>query len=174
MAQPAKKYVESLNTTPLLLVMEQLTDEYRKTRNLMGDQISALVRNDLDQLNKITEMQVQRYEVLQKLEHSFRIELNKIFDDCDTPEKGRSLSSFMADLDKPNENLNNLRDKLKEQVELTQKYKDQLMNLLEFAREHNAGILKEVYTEGDVTSAHYTNEGRRTTNLRSVMINRKA
>ncbi len=174
MAQPAKKYHESVNTTPLLLVMEELTDEYRKTRNLMGDQIQALVRNDLDQLNKITEMQVERYETLQNLEHRFRNELNKMFDECDTQEKGRSLTRFMSELQTPNEDLNTLRDHLKEQVELTQKYKEQLLGLLEFAREHNAVILKEVYSEGEAASVHYTQKGERTSNLRSVIINRKA
>ena len=140
----------------------------------MGDQIHALVKNDLDSLNTITQHQVERYEVLNGLEIAFKDELNNLYDQVDTHEQERTVSKLMKSLKNPNEDLNRLRDNLKEQVDLTQKYKNQLMELLEFAKEHNSGTLKEVYHAVNDSSAHYTQEGRKNSNLRSVVINRKA
>ena len=155
-------------------LMGSLIEEYEDTRVLIGDQIQALVKNDLDRMNKMTLDQTEKYEVLKRLETEFKDELNRLFDQCDSTEKEKTLSRFLTNLREPNVELNAIREALREQVALTQKFKEQLLGLIEFAKDHNGETLKRVYEKEGDSSMHYGDQGERKTTLKSVAINRKA
>ena len=173
MTQTAHSYHSHPDTSSLIKVMRTLINEYEETRVLIGDQIQALVKHDLDRMNTITMDQVEKYEVLKKLEYAFKDEMNRLCDQCTSKEEERTLTTLLRNLKEPQLELNGLRDTLREQVSITEKFKKQLTELLEFAKDHNAETLKSIYEAGSDASMHYSEEGKRTTALKSVAINRK-
>ena len=173
MSNPARTYNDIPDTRPLMTLMTNLIGEYEETRVLIGDQIQALVKNDLDRMNAITLDQTEKYEVLKKLEIAFKDEMNRLFETCDSEEHEKTLTAFLKNLKEPHVELNATRQALRKQVEITEQFKKQLMGLLEFAKEHNAETLKNIYSSGSESTMHYSEQGKRKTALKSVVINRK-
>lgn len=174
MSGAARTYYDTPDVNPLMKLMGNLIEEYEDTRLLIGDQIQALVKSDLDRMSKITLDQTEKYEVLKRLETEFKDEVNRLFEQCDSTEKEKTLTNFLNNLRQPNVELNAIRQTLRQQVEITQKFKEQLQGLIEFAKDHNAETLRSIYEREGDSSMHYGERGERKTILKSVAINRKA
>lgn len=152
-----------------------LIEEYRQARNLINEQIQAVVSNDLAQLDTLVEQQLSKYERLEKREEEFKHHLEDIFQDVCPGESKHSLTVLMEKLRKPSRELNKLRTELHQQVEKTQELREQLMELLQFASRHNVEIFEEIFQLGNDGSESYGADGKKKQgSVGSMAINRKA
>lgn len=159
----------------LSMNMENLIEEYEEAHQLLNDQIEAVIYNDLNRLNKLIEKQLKKYENLEGLETDFKRKIESIFENFFPGETTHTITQMLKKLDQPSEKLEILRDRLLKQVMLTQKMRHQLVDLLEFAREHNKETLLSIYKLGQKDSERYNNKGKRkSADLTSVSINKKA
>ncbi len=152
-----------------------LISEYRDARNLIQDQINAVINSDLAWLDSLLEQQLEKYKLLEKLELDFKQELEHVFRNLRMRKKQCSLSLLLETLDQPSKELNRLREELHQQVEKTQELRQQLVELLQFASEHNTEIFERIFRfEENKNSESYSADGQKknqTTN--SVAINHK-
>lgn len=159
----------------LSMNMEHLIEEYEEAHQLLSDQIEAVIYNDLTRLNKLIEQQLTKYDNLEGLENDFKQKIESIFDDLFPGETTHTITHMLKKLDQPADKLEILRERLHKQVMMTQKMRRQLVDLLEFAREHNKETLLSIYNLGQKDSERYTNTGKRkSAELTSVSINKKA
>lgn len=152
-----------------------LISEYREARNLMNDQIQAVIYSDLTWLDKLVEQQLSKYELLGKMEEDFKKDLEAIFRDYCPEHNQYSLTLLMENLREPSAELNELRNELHEQVEKTQKLRDQLMDLLQFASKHNVETFEEIFQLSDDSAQAYGANGqKKQRSVNSVAINQRA
>lgn len=155
--------------------LKNLISEYSDARNLIQDQINAVIRSDLAQLDSLLEQQLEKYELLEKLELDFKNELEDVFSNLRMRNKQCSLSLLVETLDQPSKELNELREELHQQVEKTQELRKQLLDLLQFASDHNMEIFEKIFRfEEDKNSESYSADGqKRKQSTNSVAINHK-
>lgn len=155
--------------------IEYLITEYEEARDLINDQIQAVIYNDLIWLNSLVEEQLSRYKKLEKLENDFKKSLKGIFRDFCPEENQYSLTVLLNNLEDPSKKLNRLRGELHEQVVQTKQLRDQLMDLLHFASKHNEETFEGIFQLGKDNSESYGSDGKKNTNsTKSVAINQKA
>jgi len=159
----------------LSMNMENLIEEYEEAHQLLNDQIEAVIYNDLTRLNKLIDKQLTKYEILEGLEIDFKNKIESIFEDFFPDDKTHTITQMLKKLDQPSDKLEIVRDRLHKEVLMTQKMRHQLMDLLEFAREHNKETLLSIYKLGQKDSERYNKKGKRkSAELTSVSINKKA
>lgn len=152
-----------------------LIQEYQDARNLISDQIQAVIYSDLVWLEKLVEQQLTKYEQLDTLEARFKEQLEGLFQDYCPEENQYSLALLLENLEKPSRELNRLRTDLHQQVQQTQQLKNQLMDLLRFASKHNADIFEGIFQMGSEEGASYGADGKkRNRSAESIAINQKA
>ena len=161
--------------TGLKSSLTNLIDNYREARDLMNDQIQAVIYNDLALLDTLAEQQLSKYELLEKMEKDFKHRLEGISNEFCPEENQYSLSLLIRNLQKPSQELNRLRNELHEQVEKTQELREQLIDLLQFASKHNVEAFEEIFQLGNDRSASYGADGQKKQgSVGSVAINQKA
>lgn len=155
--------------------LKNLISEYRHACNLVQDQINAVISSDLGWLDSLIEQQLEKYELLKKLELDFKKKLEHVFRDLQMRNKQYSLSLLLETLDQPSKELNELREELHQQVEKTQELREQLIDLLQFASDHNTEIFEKIFRfEGNKNSESYSADGqKRKQSANSVVINHK-
>lgn len=155
--------------------LKNLIAEYRDACNLIQDQINAVIRNDLGWLDSLIEQQLEKYELLKKLELDFKKKLEHSFRNLRMRNKQCTLSLLVETLDQPSKELNQLREELHQQVEKTQELREQLIDLLQFASDHNTEIFEKIFRfEGNKNSESYSADGqKRDQSTNSVAINHK-
>ncbi|MGD8747614.1 MAG: flagellar export chaperone FlgN [Balneolaceae bacterium] len=164
------KHIDELKSS-----LADLISEYQKASDLINDQMQAVIYSDLVWLDSLVEEQLAKYESLQGLEEKFKEQLEGIFQDFCPEENQHSLTLLMEKLEQPSKELNRLRNELHEQVEKTQKLREQLMDLLHFAREHNVKTFEEICQLGDNAAESYSADGKMNKRtFGSVAINQKA
>lgn len=155
--------------------MRRLITAYKASRELITDQIQAVIYNDLIWLNSLVEQQLEKYESLHQMEKDFKGSIRNLFDRHLSGEGRASLTVLLQKLEEPLDELEDLRDELHEQVDKTQELRTQLMDLLQFASDHNADTLQQIYQMGNDQSARYDADGKKkSSRLDSISINHKA
>lgn len=159
----------------LKLSLSTLITEYREARDLMSDQLQAVMYNDLVRLDSLVQDQLSKYEKLEKLETEFKNKLENIFRKYCPEESRHTLTALMEKLEEPSEELNMLRTELREQIEKTQDLRDQLMDLLRFASNYNIRTFEEIFEIQETGSESYSADGQKNSNtFGSVAINQRA
>lgn len=155
--------------------LKNLISEYRDACNLIQDQINAVISSDLGWLDSLIEQQLEKYDLLKKLELDFKKKLEHVFSDLRIRNKQYSLSLLVETLDQPSKELNQLREELHQQVEKTQELREQLIDLLQFASDHNTEIFEKIFRfEENKNSESYNADGRKKEQPRnSFAINHK-
>lgn len=155
--------------------LKNLISEYRDTKNLIRDQINAVISSDLAWLDSLIEQQLEKYELLEKMERDFKQELERLFRNFRMRNKQYSLSLLLETLDQPSKELNQLREELHQQVEKTQELREQLIDLLQFASDHNTEIFEKIFRfEENKNSESYGADGqKKKQSANSVAINHK-
>lgn len=167
--------VKSKQLRDLKSNIKYLITEYEEARDLINDQIQAVIYSDLVWLNSLVEEQLSRYKKLEKLEKDFKKNLKGIFRDFSPQENEYSLTLLLEHLEDPSKKLNRLRGELHEQVVKTQELRDQLVELLHFASKHNAETFEGILQLEKDSSESYGSDGKKNTNsAKSVAINQKA
>lgn len=155
--------------------MTGLITEYQQARDLINDQIQAVIYSDLVWLDKLVEQQLSKYESLGTMEEDFKKKLEGVFRDYCPDENQYSLTVLLERLEKPSRELNKLRVELNEQVEKTQKLREQLMDILQFASKHNVDTFEQIFQLGSENAESYGADGQKKKgSVGSVAINQKA
>lgn len=166
---------EDIQIESLKRCLNSLVDEYKDARELINDQVQAVVYHDLIWLNSLIDKQMDKYDSLKKLEEEFKEELTSIFRFYEITENHHSLSNLLEKLQVPSAELNELRKELREQVEKTQMLRKELMDLLVFASRHNTEMFEGIFHMGSESGDLYDNEGKKQGHaLNSIAFNRKA
>lgn len=157
--------------------MATLVEEYREATSLINDQMQAVIYSDLALLNDLLPRQLEKFEELQELENAFRNRLDRLFDRHYPEESRRSVTRLMDHLEEPSAELNRLRERLSEQVSKGEQLRKQLMDLLEFARDHNAEtfeMITSLATEQGEGEVYDASGKRKKQSPGSVAVNHKA
>lgn len=155
--------------------LKTLISEYEDARKLIRDQINAVICSDLAWMDSLIEQQLEKYELLEKMEQDFKQELQRIFKNFRSRNKQYSLTLLLETLDEPSQELNRLREELHQQVEKTQQLREQLIDLLQFASDHNTEIFEEIFRHEDENSESYGADGQTKKQVsNSIAINHKA
>lgn len=169
MSKQRNNRIKGLKTT-----LERLIEGYREATGLINDQMQAVIYSDLVLLNELIPRQVSRYEELQDLEQQFKQQLAHIFEES-SPAGRHTLTGLMESLEKPTGELDRLRAELTEQVEKSRNLRIQLMELLQFARQHNADRFRLITDLGEDQAGTYDASGKRNkSSTGGVAVNQKA
>lgn len=140
--------------------IEDLISEYRRAHALLNKQRKAIISQDILSLNDLVEQQVQVYETLTQAEKTFKKRLQSFHRSLCTDEK-MSLENVLAHLDGPSEVLDKLREELHALVEQTEQLRRQLIDLLNFAQQQNAGVFEAICTFASNESDAYNAKGKK-------------
>ncbi|HYW34260.1 MAG TPA: hypothetical protein VE868_02530 [Balneolaceae bacterium] len=153
-------------------IINQLIDEYEENCSLLNDQIQAVINHDITSLNELIERQVRVYETLKSSEEIFKKHLKEVRQRHDL--SSQSLQEMLNDLEEPTQTLNAMRDRLHAQVRKTEGLRNQLMDLLNFAKRQNAEIFKAICEAGSDKMGGYNADGEKQRQSNSYAINQKA
>ncbi len=140
--------------------LEKLHEDYSEARNLLDDQMQAVIYNDLIWLNKLIEEQVSRFDKIRITEEKFRIILIELFQYYYPDSTHPSLTKLLEVIEEPTEKLDKLRKELFDQVEKTEKLRVSLMDLLDFARRHNAETISSLSALAGNIYQNYNSDGK--------------
>lgn len=158
----------------LKMTLERLIEGYREATGLINDQMQAVIYSDLVLLNELIPQQVSRYEELQGLERKFKDQLARLFE-ASRPAGRHTLTGLMESLEQPSGELDRLRGELAEQVEKSRNLRTQLMELLQFARQHNVDRFRLITDLGEDQAGTYDASGKqRNSSTGGVAVNQKA
>lgn len=149
-----------LNVDKLQASIETLISEYRQAQTLLNEQMQAVIKHDILSLNDLVESQVEVYETLTQAELTFKSHLQSFHRSHCRDEK-LSLQNVVAHLDGPTEKLDTLREELHTLVEKTERLRKQLIDLLDFAQQQNAGVFEAICTVASNESDAYDAKGKK-------------
>jgi hypothetical protein len=155
--------------------LAKLHNEYNEARNLLDDQMQAVIYNDLIWLNSLIDNQVTKYEEIQKTEELFRKTLIELFQYYYPEATHPSLTKLLDAIEEPTEDLDKLRRELYDQIEKTEKLRLSLMDLLDFARNHNTETITALSQIAQQIYQNYNAEGNmNAAEMSSLGLNQKA
>jgi len=155
--------------------LAKLHDEYSEARNLLDDQMQAVIYNDLIWLNSLIDNQVAKYDEIKKTEKLFRETLIELFQYYYPEASHPSLTKLLDAIEEPTEDLDKLRIELYEQIEKTENLRLSLVDLLEFARKHNTDTITALSQIARQIYQNYNADGNmNTTETNSLGLNQKA
>ena len=155
--------------------LAKLHNEYNEARNLLDDQMQAVIYNDLIWLDSLIDNQVTKYEEIQKTEELFRKTLIELFQYYYPEATHPSLTKLLDAIEEPTEDLDKLRRELYDQIEKTEKLRLSLMDLLDFARNHNTETITALSQIAQQIYQNYNAEGNmNAAEMSSLGLNQKA
>jgi hypothetical protein len=169
-----QKEIKNQQFNELKSSLTGLITEYQQARDLVNDQIQAVIYSDLVWLDSLVEQQLEKYELLGTLEEDFKDKLEGIFRDYCPEENQYSLTILLERLEKPSRELNKLRVELHDQVDKTQELREQLMDLLQFASKHNVDTFERIFQLGNNSESYGADGQMKNGSVSSVAINQKA
>ncbi len=154
--------------------LEKLHTEYTEARNLLDDQMQAVIYNDLIWLNTLIDNQVTKFEEIKKTEEIFRKDLIELFQYYYPDVSNPSLKKLLDAIEEPTEELDSLRKELYEQIEKTERLRLNLMDLLDFARRHNTETITALSQLARQVYKNYSADGKmNSSELNSLGLNQK-
>jgi len=155
--------------------LAKLHNEYSEARNLLDDQMQAVIYNDLIWLNSLIDNQVAKYDEIQKTEELFRKTLVELFQYYYPDASHPSLTKLLEAIEEPTEDLDKLRKELYEQIEKTEKLRLSLVDLLDFAKNHNTETITALSQIARQIYQNYNAEGSMNgSQISSLGLNQKA
>ncbi len=153
----------------------ELTDAYTQMREILSVQIKAVVRNNIDGINDGTEQQIEQNALIQSLETRFRLELLDAFEAVAPDNASKKLSELILFFPEAKDKLIELREGLIFTITRTQHKQEQLVNLLEFARQHTTETLRAIHAMGNEKNTSYNIAGKTAQHQnQSIAINQTA
>ena len=147
-------------TATLAESLKTLCEGYRQTKQLLSEQITAVIGNDLQKLNELIRTQTEAYDDLQQSEEQFRNQLVKLFQKYYPDHEHPSLRKVIEAVEGPAAELDSLRENLYTEIDKTEKIRSALMELLEFASEYNRDTIAALSNLAGEKSESYKPDGK--------------
>lgn len=145
-------------------LMTSLANHFYSVSDLITGQIKAVVNNDFEELNALIEKQIDENGIISNFESAFKKELIQHFSALDVTPTSYSLTALLPYICTVDGNrLIELRNRLKEAVQNTQKKQAHLIQLLDFAQKHLAETLREIFNLSEQHNTHYKSTGQKST-----------
>ncbi|SMO58743.1 flagellar export chaperone FlgN [Fodinibius sediminis] len=165
----------TFNSMPLKKILKKLIEGYKTAFRLLECQRQAVIDDTMDELEDLVEGQLRNHEQLSTAEEQFRKELERLFARHCPNEDQLSLSILIDRTGEAAEELEGLRDELRDRVRKTQKAGEQLATLLHFAQQHTLETFQEIFQLGRPGSQSYDAAGRQQDrSINSIAVNKKA
>lgn len=161
-----------INITSLRTLMSKLTEHFHDVSDLISGQIKAVVHQNFDELNQLIEEQVTINTTINELEKEFKEELVRSFSALEAQPKEYSVSNLIKHVDESADLLTDLRDQLRHAVQSAQQHQQHLVQLLEFAQDHIAQTIRDIFAIADKHGTRYKASGQKSSGSgQSRMIN---
>lgn len=148
------------NTDHLMESLQELHTGYKETKELLDEQMQAVIYNDVVQLNLLTDRQMEKYEKLKEMEEAFKEHLVVLFQSYYPDASHPSLTRLIETIEGPTREIDRLRVDLYDQIHQTEQLRLQLMNLLQFASDYNSGSIEELSRAARQSYKNYKGNGR--------------
>lgn len=140
--------------------LSNLHEGYQETKNLLDEQMRAVIYNDVNQLNKLIDRQMAKYEELKEMEAQFKDQLIVLFQNYYPNASHPSLTRLLDVIEGSTEDIDRLRIDLYDQIHKTEQLRTQLMNLLEFASDYNSQSITELSRVARQSYKNYKGNGQ--------------
>lgn len=140
--------------------LKSLCEGYRQTKQLLNEQITAVIGNDLQKLNELIRTQTEAYDDLQQNEEQFRAQMVQLFQKYYPDHEHPSLKKVIEAVEGPAAELDDLRENLYSEIDKTEKIRLALVELLEFASEYNRDTIAVLSNIAGGMGESYNPEGK--------------
>lgn len=149
--------------------LNELTNLFQKIEENLSAQYSAVVENDLEQLNDLADQQIELHGSIQEKEQLLKEEMQRSFNEQQIDDTPLKLSKLIENIDTENSDLESAREALIQQIANTQNQQFKLNDLLLFASDHVTNTLKSIYDLGRSYDKRYTPRGTTSSNDPSLI-----
>ncbi|MEX1213256.1 MAG: flagellar export chaperone FlgN [Balneolaceae bacterium] len=150
--------------------MEKLSDDLML---LMESQSRAVVQSDVDQMENVTEQQMELTNRFRREKETMQETVHALLGRHDEPEPDESWSRLMERYPEKRERLQEWRKRLTKTSTQVHRKESQVQELLVFARNHNEHLLKTLFRKQDQEKESYLKSGEQMDSPSGMTINRE-
>jgi gas vesicle protein len=158
---------------PLAQVIDELNGTFKALYQAIDDQIDAIVRQDAQRIEDLTDRHAELHSRFRKQEKNFLDELKRCTPQGLADENGYSLSLLKEVFPDVAGQLTDWQDDMSRNIKWLQRHQQQLVQLLEFAQRQNSTLMRSMYTIENAKSVHYSHTGAKNAFTPGMSVNQE-
>jgi Mg2+ and Co2+ transporter CorA len=159
--------------SPLAVVIGELTHTFKALYQAIDDQIDAIVRQDAQRIEDLTDRHAGLHSQFRRQEKAFLDELKHCTPAGMATETGYSLTLLKEVYPEYATQLVEWQDDMARSIKWLQRHQQQLVQLLEFAQRQNSTLMRSMYTIENAKSVHYSHTGTKNAFTPGMAVNQE-